>query len=79
MTMAYFVTWRKKPYPLPFLIDFDDETLATKCAVALSEIGRFDVKVTASEYDEDPELKERIWQRVRQRLEGMPADMRVPA
>lgn len=69
---SYIVTWRKKPYALPFLIDFSDETLAIKCAVALNETGRTDVALTAAAAPEDAELKQRIWARVKARLEEMP-------
>lgn len=69
---AYIVTWRKKPFPVPFLIDFDNEALAIRCAVALSESGRYDVAVTVTEYDDDPEMKARIWARVEARMREMP-------
>lgn len=70
--IAYLVTWKKKPYPLQFLIDFSDEGLAVRASVALTEIGRQDVKVTTVEYEEDPELKARMWERVQARLREMP-------
>lgn len=70
---CWMVTWKKKPFPLPFLLDFDDETLAVKASVALSEIGRYDVAITTCEYEEDAEMKARIWKRVQERMQEMPA------
>lgn len=68
MTQIFIVTWKKKGFALPFLIDFDNEGLAVRCSVALSEIGRYDVAVTAQEYEEDAEMKRRIWERIQSRM-----------
>lgn len=69
---AWAVTWRRKPIAVPFLIDFDNESLAIRASVALNEIGRYDVAVTVTEYDDDPEMKARIWARVAARMREMP-------
>ena len=65
---TWIVTWKKKGFALPFLIDFDSEGLAVRCSVALSEIGRYDVAVTLAEYEEDVELKKRVWERIQARM-----------
>lgn len=69
---AYMVTWRKKGFALPFLIDFDNEGLAVRASVALSEIGRLDVAVTLTEYEEDAALKQRIFERIQSRMRELP-------
>lgn len=70
---SFIVTWKKKGQPLPYLIDFDEENLAIRCCVALNEIGRYDVAITVTEYEEDAEMKRRIWARVQERMREMPA------
>lgn len=72
MTRCYFVTWKKKGQALPYLIDFDEENLAIRCGVALNEIGRYDVAISVTEYEEDAEMKARIWARVQARIQEMP-------
>lgn len=69
---AYVVTWKKKGYALPFLIDFSDENAAIRCGVALNEIGRYDVSITSTEYEEDAAMKARIWERIEARMREMP-------
>lgn len=70
---SFIVTWKKKGQSLPYLIDFDEENLAIRCGVALNEIGRYDVAITVTEYEEDAEMKQRIWARVQERMREMPA------
>ena len=70
---TWIVTWKKKGYALPFLIDFDDETAAIKCGVALNEVGRYDVSITASEWEPDQEAMKRIRERVFARKKEIPA------
>jgi hypothetical protein len=69
---SFAVTWKKPGQALPYLIDFDEENLAIRCGVALNEIGRYDVAITVMEYEEDAEMKKRIWARVEARMTEMP-------
>ena len=63
------VSWSKKPYVLPYLIDVDSAEMAAELTLRLATIPSvYDVRVSETEYDEDPELKERIWRRVNERL-----------
>lgn len=70
---SFIVTWKKKGQPLPYLIDFDEENLAIRAGIQLNEIGRYDVAITVTEYEEDAEMKQRIWARVQERMREMPA------
>lgn len=69
---AYFVTWKKKGFALPFLLDLDDENTAIRAGIQLNEIGRYDVAISVTEYEEDAEMKARIWARVQARIQEMP-------
>ncbi len=69
---AYFVTWKKKGYGVPFLLDLDDENTAIRAGIQLNEIGRYDVAISVTEYEEDAEMKQRIWARVEKRMREMP-------
>lgn len=69
---SFIVTWKKKGQPLPYLIDLDDENTAIRAGIQLNEIGRYDVAITVTEYEEDAEMKARIWARVQARIQEMP-------
>lgn len=69
---AYFVTWKKKGYGVPFLIDLDDENTAIRAGIQLNEDGMYDVAISVTEYEEDAEMKARIWARVQARIQEMP-------
>jgi len=66
------VTWKKKGFALPFLLDLDDENTAIRAGIQLNEIGRYDVAISVTEYEEDAEMKARIWARVQARIQEMP-------
>lgn len=68
MPTAYLVTWKKKPFPLPFLLDFDDENLAMRCGITLNELGRYDVSITRAEYEPDTEALARMKKRIDDRI-----------
>lgn len=73
MLQTYIVTW--KHYGVPCLIDFDREGQALAAAVALAEVGdgRTEIRVTAEEYeetDEDRERKARIWARIESKIKS---------
>lgn len=66
---CHIVSWKKNGWR--FLLDFNDEIQAQSVAIALAETGRVEVKVTAVEVEIDPEIKERIRQRLMQRMEEL--------
>lgn len=73
MMSAYAVSWRRKPYAGGFLIDCDSLEVAAEIAIRLNmQASVYDVQVTTLEYEEDPELKARIWARIEARLREMP-------
>lgn len=59
---CHIVSWKKNGRT--HLLDFSDEIQAQSVAIALAETGRYEVKVTAVDVEIDPEIKERIKQRV---------------
>ena len=66
---CWMISWQKKPYVLPYLIDVDSPEMAAELTLRLATIPSvYDVKVTETEYEEDPELKARIWARVNARM-----------
>lgn len=67
---TYVISWRYNGYP--YLLDVNPENLAAVICVALVELGRQKVGLSVEPYQEDEELKNRIWARVQQRLEEMP-------
>lgn len=68
MVSSYAVTWKKKPFPHPFLVDVDSMELAAEIAVRLNYQGGYEVRVTSLEFERDPELMERIRKRINERL-----------
>ena len=68
MPTAYAVTWKRKPFPIPFLVDVDSRELAESMAVRLNYQGAYDVQVTTLEYEPDPEAAARIARRINERL-----------
>ena len=69
MVKCWIVTWSKKPYVLPYLIDVDSPEMAAELSLRLATIPSvYNVKVSETEYEIDPELKARIWKRVEERL-----------
>lgn len=62
---AWVVTWKRKGFAVPFLVDFDSEAGAVRCAIVLNESGRYDVAVTTLE---DPALDEETKARVAARI-----------
>ena len=66
---CWMISWQKKPYVLPYLIDVDSPEMAAELTLRLATIPSvYDVKVTETTYEEDPELKARIWARVNARM-----------
>lgn len=63
---AYIVTWRYRS--TKYVLDFDDEALALKCSIELAEAGRLEIAITKVDYEPDPEVKARVWQRINDRL-----------
>jgi phosphoribosylaminoimidazole carboxylase (NCAIR synthetase) len=60
------VTWERDG--VRYLIDVDDEVAAYRLAVAISESGRAAVAITPCDLDLDEETRERIKQRIAERL-----------
>lgn len=73
MTSAYIITWER--YSLPYNIDVNSEEAARAIAIQLAELGRSNIRLTFVEYDEDPELKRRIWARVQARIADPPLEV----
>ncbi|MCR4339348.1 MAG: hypothetical protein NUW01_05615 [Gemmatimonadaceae bacterium] len=69
---TFIVTWKKKGQSLPFLIDLNDENAAIRAGIQLNEAGMYDVVITVTEYEEDEDMKARIWARVQERMQEMP-------
>lgn len=66
---CYMVTWCKKPYVLPYLIDVASAEMAAEISLRLATLPMvYNVAVTETEYEEDPEMKQRIWKRVNERM-----------
>jgi hypothetical protein len=63
---SWAVTWERNG--ARYLIDVDDRNEAFKLAVAIAESGRGNVVITPIELDIDPEVRERIKQRIAERL-----------
>lgn len=76
--IAYAVTWKRKPFPLAFMVDVDSRELAESMALRLNYTGAYDVAVTTLEYEPDTEMAERIAERINDRL-GDEWAMRVRA
>jgi alkanesulfonate monooxygenase SsuD/methylene tetrahydromethanopterin reductase-like flavin-dependent oxidoreductase (luciferase family) len=75
----WVVSWQRDG--VPYVIDFvgDDETAVARFAAELTESGRDGVIVVrAAPLDVDPGTRERIWQRVRERLEREVPESLVP-
>ena len=51
--------------------------MAVRCGVALNEIGRYDVAITRTEYEDDPELKAKLWERIQARIAEKPRELVV--
>jgi hypothetical protein len=67
--IAYVITWLRKPIAQPFVLDVNTPELAAEVSLRLASTPLvYDVKVSETEYDIDPELKARIWKRVEERL-----------
>ena len=66
---CWMISWQKKPYVLPYLIDVDSPEMAAELTLRLATIPSvYNVQVSETEYEEDPEMKARIWKRVEERL-----------
>lgn len=63
---VYMVSWRYRS--TPYVIDFDDEAMALKAAIDLAEGSRIEIAITKVDYEPDPEVKARIWQRIQDRM-----------
>lgn len=62
---AWVVTWKRKGFAVPFLVDFDSEAGAVRCAIVLNESGRYDVAVTTlADQALDEETRGRIAARI---------------
>lgn len=68
--VAYMVAWTYQNRR--HLIDCDSQRLAGLIAALMSEAGRSDVTVMEVPYEEDAEMKARIWARVQARIQEMP-------
>lgn len=68
---AWAVTWRRKPIAQPFVIDADDAEIVAEIAIRLHSMPHiYDVRVTAMpESVMDPEAKERVRQRIADRID----------
>lgn len=68
---AWAITWRRKPIATPFIIDVDDLEVVAEIAIRLHSIPQvYDVRVTAMpESDMDTEAKERVRQRIAERID----------
>ena len=51
--IAYAVTWKRKPFPLAFMVDVDSREMAESMALRLNYTGAYDVAVTTLEYEPD--------------------------
>lgn len=70
---AYIVTWMRKPLAQPFLLDVNTPELAAEIALRLAGTALvYEVKVTEVPYEEDAEMKHRIWARVEARIRELP-------
>lgn len=67
--LAHIVTWKRDG--MRYLLDFNEEIQAQSVAIALAETGRVEVKVTSVEQEIDPEIKERIRQRLFERMKEL--------
>lgn len=66
---AMAVTWRRKGFGMPFLVDVDSVEQAAEIAIRLSyQPSVFEVKVSTIEYDPDPEVTARVRQRIADRI-----------
>ena len=75
------VTWCKKPYVLPYLIDVASAEMAAEISLRLATLPMvYNVAVTETEYEEDPEMKQRIWkacERADERVQDVRGSVRV--
>jgi hypothetical protein len=70
---AYIVTWMRKPMAQPYLIDVNTPEMAAEITLRLAAMPLvYDVKVTEVPYEEDQEMKTRIWARIEARLRELP-------
>lgn len=66
---AMAVTWRRKGFAMPFLVDVDSVDQAAEIAIRLNyQPSVFEVKVSTLEYDPDPEVTEAVRKRIEQRM-----------
>ncbi len=68
---CYAITWEWKGQR--YLLDVDTASLASIVGIVLAETKRVNVMVSEQEADDDPERRKRIWARVQQRLQELPA------
>ena len=66
---AWAVTWMRKPYSKPFILDVDSLEMAAEIGIRLNyQPTVYDIKVTTLEYEPDAEEMAVIQERIKYRL-----------